>query len=73
MSDQYVEVCYSKDGGYNWSNWKRKDIGEVGQYERRIRFNRFGAARQIVFKIRVSSPRVSDLLGGVAMYEGTDG
>lgn len=71
-TDHFVEVCYSKDGGRNWSNWKRRDLGAVGKYEQRIRLMRLGRGRQWVFRIRVSSPRKHDLLGAVLTPEQTD-
>lgn len=73
-SDHFAEICYSKDGGRNWSNWKRVSIGAQGEYADRIRcrFKRLGVSRQWVFKIRVSSPRRSDMLGAVANLEGYD-
>lgn len=71
-TDHYVEICYSKDGGRNWSNWKRRDLGATGQYEKRIRLMRLGRSRQWVFRIRVSSARKHDLLGAVLTAEQTD-
>ncbi|NGM56484.1 hypothetical protein G5C63_19450 [Stenotrophomonas pavanii] len=71
-TDHFVEMCYSVDGGANWSNWKRRSIGEVGQYAKRVRFMRLGKSRQRVFRIRVSSPRKHDLLGAVLTPELTD-
>ena len=73
--DHFVEVSYSKDGGRNWSNWRRQSLGETGEYADRIRarFRRLGSGRQWVFRIRVSSPRKRDLLGAVAYMEPTEG
>ncbi|HET6725886.1 MAG TPA: hypothetical protein VFH85_07770 [Gammaproteobacteria bacterium] len=75
MSDHYVELCYSKDGGHTWSNWQRRSIGEVGQYQDRlrVRWQALGTSRQWVFKVRVSSPRGRDLLGAVVNTEVLDG
>ncbi len=71
-ADHWVEICYSRDGGRNWSNWKRRSIGRVGQYEQRIQLFRLGLARTWIFRIRVSSPRKHDLLGAVVAVERTD-
>jgi len=71
-TDHFVEVCYSVDGGATWSNWKRKSIGAVGEYGKRVRIFRTGHSRQRVFRIRVSSPRKHDLLGAVLTVEPTD-
>ena len=74
MSDHYVEMCYSKDGGRTWSNWQRRSIGDVGEYQDRLRqrWQQLGASRQWVFRIRVSSPRGRDMLGAVANIQVLD-
>lgn len=71
--DHFVEVRYSKDGGRNWSNWKCRSIGQIGQYQQRVKLNRMGVSRTWVFDIKVSSPRKRDLLGAVVTVERTDG
>lgn len=68
-SDHKVLVCYSKDGGRNWSNWREMSLGKLGQYERRVKMTRLGEGRQWVLKVRVSSPRKHDLLGAVVSAE----
>lgn len=68
-----LTIDYSKDGSHNFSNKKEASIGEIGQYEKRVRFNRFGAARQFVMRVSCSEPVVCDLLGAVAYIEGSDG
>lgn len=72
-TDHKVLICYSKDGGRTWSNWKERDLGAVGQYGKRIRIHRLGPSRQWVFKVRVSSARKHDLLTAVLSPEQTDG
>jgi len=72
-TDHWVDVSYSKDGGRNWSNKKRRSIGKIGQYQQRVKLMRMGIGRQWVFKISVSSPRKRDLLGAVVTVERTDG
>lgn len=71
-TDHYVEVRYSKDGGRNWSNWKRRSIGKIGEYQQRVKLNRMGLGRTWIFDIKVSSPRIRDLLGAVVTPELTD-
>lgn len=66
MSDKKVMLSYSDDGGYNWSDWREASLGEIGQYSKRIRFNRLGSFRNRVWRIRVASPVKRDLLGAVA-------
>jgi hypothetical protein len=73
MNDAYVEVAVSKDGGHNWSNWRRRSLGLIGEYQQRIRLLRLGRYRQLVVKIRISSPVKSDLMGATVSIEPTDG
>ena len=74
MTDNYIEFCYSKDGGHTWSNWKRRSLGEQGQYADRIRirFKQLGQSRQWVFRWRVSSRMLAACMGGVANMKGLD-
>jgi hypothetical protein len=46
----------SNDGGKNWSPEHLGNAGAVGEYWRRVRWNRLGMARQRVFEISVSDP-----------------
>lgn len=61
-NDHFIEICYSKDSGHNWSNWRTITTGDVGAYQTRVVARRFGMGRQIIFKIRDSSPRRCDVL-----------
>ncbi len=73
MSDQYVRLSYSDDGGRNWSDWEAMPIGEVGQYGVHIVWTRLGSAYQRVYKFQVSSPRKRDILGATTVMRGTVG
>lgn len=66
-------MCYSDDGGHTWSNWRERSLGEQGQHEKRIRFNRLGSFRARIWHIRVSSPIKHDLLVASAQLIRTDG
>lgn len=66
-------MCYSDDGGRTWSNWRERSLGAQGQHQKRVRFNRLGAFRARIWRIRVSSPIRADLLGGVAQLVKTNG
>lgn len=71
--DHEVMLDYSDDGGRNWSNTRRRSLGAIGEYLKRVRFWRTGAFRNRVLRIRVSSPCKRDLLGAVVSLEGTEG
>jgi hypothetical protein len=73
MSDQYVRVCFSDDGGRNWSDWEVCELGEVGEYGERVIVTRQGSTINRVYKVRVTSPRKRDLMGAVALIQGTVG
>lgn len=67
-----VTLSTSKDGGRNWSNEKERSLGEVGEYRKRIQFTRLGQGRQMVVRVRVSSPVKATLLGATAQITPSD-
>ncbi|MFC4728802.1 hypothetical protein [Coralloluteibacterium thermophilus] len=70
--DAFVDVRYSKDGGRNWSNWRRRSLGEIGEYAKRVKLLRLGQGRQWVFHVRVSSSMKRDLLAASILLEPCD-
>lgn len=70
MSDRKVLFRYSKDGGNNWSGWVERSLGEVGDFQKRVRRYRLGQGRQWVFDVRVTSPVKADLLAASIQMEG---
>lgn len=68
-SEPTIMLQHSKTGTYNWSKELRRGIGKTGEYQRRIKWNKLGTARNRVFKIRNSDPVYRVLLGGVADLE----
>lgn len=71
MSDRKVQARYSKDGGYNFSNWKERSLGELGEHQDRTRvvFRRCGVARQFCWDIEVSSPIKATLIAAYGDIE----
>jgi hypothetical protein len=69
VSDQFLRLSYSDDGGHNQSNWREEPIGEVGEYGKRITFDRLGQFRQRTVRIQCSSPRKRDFLGVVGVVK----
>lgn len=67
-----IDVRYSKDGGRNWSDWRKLDMGSTGDFVKTLRMNRLGMGRQWVFDIRVTDPVRADLMAASIMPEGTD-
>ena len=72
QADHAISLCYSDDGGHNWSNQRTQSIGEMGQYAARVRFHRLGSFRQRVWKITTSAPTPVNLFGAVAHLEKTE-
>jgi len=55
-SDPQVMVRWSKDGGRTYSNAQWRSMGEIGEYTKRVRINRIGMARDIMFEVVVTDP-----------------
>jgi len=73
MSDHYLRMQYSDDGGNNFTDWEEESIGEVGEYGQRVVFTRLGSFRNRVIRIRCTAPRRCDVLGAVAALQLTEG
>lgn len=68
-----VDIRYSKDGGRNWSDWRNLDMGETGDFVKRVTMRRLGIGRQWVFSIRVTDPVRADIMAASIQAEQTDG
>ena len=67
--DNYLNLAYSDDGGRNYSNWKQRSLGAVGQYGLRVQFYRLGSFRNRLFRLQVSSPVKRDLIAVSASFQ----
>ena len=47
---------WSDDGAKTWSNELWADIGRIGEYQARVKWNRLGRARSRVFRVVISDP-----------------
>lgn len=56
-------LIFSKDGGKTWSNQKFSNMGALGEYLSRVKWNRLGCARQFVIKCRICAPMAIDVGG----------
>jgi hypothetical protein len=54
--DPQVMLRFSDDGGKTWSNEMWRSAGKIGEYGKRIRWNRLGQARRRVFETSWSEP-----------------
>lgn len=55
-TDTQIWLSYSKDGGSTYGNEIDGDIGEAGEYAKRVIWRKLGKARNWTFKIRTWSP-----------------
>jgi hypothetical protein len=54
--DPQAMLQISNDGGHTWGNELWADIGKLGTYRTRVKWNRLGRARDRVFKVTISDP-----------------
>ena len=69
MSDRTVQIRYSKDGGRNWSAWRNRSLGELGEFQKRVITRRLGIGRQWVFEWKVTSPVRADMIAASLQVE----
>jgi hypothetical protein len=55
-SDPQVMLQWSDDGGHTWGNEHWRSAGKIGEYKRRVIWNRLGSARDRVWKLKISDP-----------------
>lgn len=72
MTECFVDFRYSKDGGHNWSDWRRLSLGSTGRFVKRVETRRLGRGRQWVFAIRVTDPVKADIIAASIQAESTD-
>lgn len=71
MTDNAVRMRYSDDGQADWSEWDEVPLGEVGEYGKRLVWDRLGSARARVYTFTCSSPRRRDVIALVGAVSGT--
>jgi Neuraminidase (sialidase) len=53
-SNPQAMLRYSKDGGKTWSNALWRTFGAIGEYGRRVYWNRVGGGRRMVVEITIT-------------------
>jgi len=59
-----VMFRYSHDRGRTWSSELRQTIGQTGDYQKTIEFNRLGAARNFTLEFKISDACRTAILNG---------
>ena len=54
--DPQVMMRFSDDGGQTWSSEMWRSAGKIGEYGKRVEWNRLGTSRRRVFEISVTDP-----------------
>jgi hypothetical protein len=62
-TDPQVILQWSDDGGHSWSAERWASAGSIGQRRTRVNFRRLGAARDRVYKVRITDPVKTTLIG----------
>lgn len=62
-TDPQVMIQFSDDGGHSWSNEKWASLGKIGQTKRRALWRRLGMSRDRVFRVTISDPVKTTLIG----------
>lgn len=70
--DTSIDLRYSKDGGRNWSDWRKLDMGSTGSFMKKLQARRLGIGSQWVFDMRVTDPVKADILAASIMTEPTE-
>lgn len=55
-SDPYMMMRMSDDGGKTWGMERMRSLGKIGEYSKRVYWNRLGRARRRMFEVSVSDP-----------------
>jgi hypothetical protein len=68
-----INLRWSDDGGYTWSNYKTMSMGASGAYRTRVIWRRLGQARQRVFEVSTGQNNVNlALYAAYLEMEGAD-
>lgn len=55
-NDPQISLEISRDGGHTWSNELWRSLGKIGEYEKRVRWDRLGTGRIFTLRFKVSDP-----------------
>lgn len=60
-----VMLQYSTNGGRTWSAWVSRSVGEIGDYNKVVRWRRIASGRDIVFRVRFTDNAPFNPVAGV--------
>ena len=68
-SDPQIMLEISRDGGKTWGQPIYANIGQIGQYLTRARFQKLGNARDAIFRVTVTAAVPVRILSAMIDYE----
>ena len=60
--DDKVMLSWSDDGGYTWSGERYLEMGNYGQYKKKIQFRKLGSSPLRTYKVRFSTASMVNVL-----------
>jgi hypothetical protein len=67
--DPQAVLDWSDDGGHTWSNQYWKSLGKIGEYKKRLKWNRLGMSKNRVYRVTISDPVKVSILAAYAEIE----
>ena len=67
--DPQVMLRWSNDGGNSWSTYKNRALGRIGEFTKRLRWNRLGWSRDRVFEVSITDPAPRVLMSATVLAE----
>lgn len=61
--DPHIEMRYSNDAGETWSAWVSRSTGRIGEFGKRVKWDRLGSGRNRVFQFRCSDNCKASIIG----------
>lgn len=68
-SDPQMMLDWSDNGGKTWSNEHWAPVGKIGEYTKRVRWQRLGSFRQRILRLSISDPVKSVIVKAKARVE----
>ena len=67
--DPQIMLQWSKDGGHTWGNEVWQSLGAMGNYLTRTVWRNLGRSRDWLFKLRVTDPVKTVIIGAAAIFK----
>lgn len=68
----HISMKYSHDGGHTWSFDLVREIGQVGEYAKPIRWNRLGIGREWMFEFQITDAIPFSIIDATVAYSDTE-